>query len=110
MEPNECPKRRSQYTPVYVLIPSSSSMEDDEKDLKPLHIQHLFLYLSHVGIELGDCFWPIDSGEGSKPRTMWAYKPRECVPFNYSEPGGNASHFKSKEKCEEICSPFIIKK
>ncbi|XP_033165001.1 kunitz-type serine protease inhibitor microlepidin-3 [Drosophila mauritiana] len=54
------------------------------------------------------CYLPYEFGKCGGHRVMWAFsiKELECVPFVFSNCGGNENRFHTKENCEKACAPI----
>ncbi|KQS52441.1 kunitz-type serine protease inhibitor textilinin-5 [Drosophila erecta] len=54
------------------------------------------------------CYLPHEFGKCDGHRIMWAFsnKQQMCVPFAFSNCGGNENRFFTKENCEKACAPI----
>ncbi|EDW43327.1 GM26503 [Drosophila sechellia] len=54
------------------------------------------------------CYLAYEFGKCGGHRVMWAFsiKELECVPFVFSNCGGNENRFHTKENCEKACAPI----
>ncbi|XP_017015531.1 kunitz-type serine protease inhibitor textilinin-2 [Drosophila takahashii] len=52
------------------------------------------------------CYLPQQFGKCGGHRLMWAFSNQQqmCVPFVFSNCGGNENRFFTKEKCEKTCA------
>uniref|UniRef100_A0A6P4FVE1 Kunitz-type serine protease inhibitor textilinin-3 n=1 Tax=Drosophila rhopaloa TaxID=1041015 RepID=A0A6P4FVE1_DRORH len=53
------------------------------------------------------CYLPSEYGKCGGHRMMWTFSNRQqkCVPFLFSNCGGNENRFFTKENCESACAP-----